>query len=145
MRQWLCTQVAPGFLCDLLLGGSISRTYQAKKKKKSVTIMQDQSQFWLFWLPKLYLLLFLWILLFFRMLSWLLTALIAKIFLLNTSTLLKLYLSVFFALSGTHMVVKNGSPFFCFSSHKAEWPHFLSFSGWVGPAQDCLRPKTRIL
>ena len=34
MRQWLCTQVAPGFLCDLLLGGSISRTYQAKKKKK---------------------------------------------------------------------------------------------------------------
>ena len=32
-HQWPCSQVAPEFLCNLLLGGSIPCTYQAKKKK----------------------------------------------------------------------------------------------------------------
>ena len=30
--QWPCSQVAPGFLCNLLLGSSIPLTYLEKKK-----------------------------------------------------------------------------------------------------------------
>ena len=39
--QWPCSQVAPGFLCNLLLGSSIHLTYLEKKKNRNLSLKQQ--------------------------------------------------------------------------------------------------------